>query len=103
MHDEAKGYFDDFTVTASSLHFDKEKRELDIIIKGTAKLNWKDGWLYVPTSSVGFDPDFDRPSGPLHDVPIAVSHPRFVKDQATITLPPGFAQQQKLAPPVHET
>lgn len=103
MRDKAKSYFDDFSITSSSVQFDKIKRELEISIKGTAKLNWKDGWFYVPTSSVAFDPDFDRAAGPLHDVPFAVSHPYYVKDKATIRLPSGFAAAQKLSAPVHET
>lgn len=103
MSDEAKSYFDGFSVSGSSVQFDAAKRELHISIKGSAKLNWKDGWFYVPTSSIGFDADFDRPAGPLHDVPIAVSHPRYTKDQAIIRLPAGFAAQQKLDPAVNET
>src|SRR5947209_11951296 len=103
LHDKAKTYFDDFTVSSSSVRFDKAKREFHINIKGTAKLNWKDGWAYVPTSSVAFTPDFDRPAGPFHDVPWSVNHPRYVKDKATLRLPPGFAAQQKIATPVHET
>nr|NUR36772.1 DUF3857 domain-containing protein [Sphingomonas sp.] len=103
MRDKARGYFDTFSTSSSTLQFDKIKRELEIKIQGTAKLNWKDGWLYVPTSSIGFDPDFDRPAGPLHDVPVEVSHPRFAKDVATLKLPAGLASGQKLDPAVHET
>jgi tetratricopeptide (TPR) repeat protein len=103
MHDSAEGYFDGFTVSSSSLEFDKTKRQLEITIKGTAKVNWKDGWAYVPTSSIAFDPDFDRPAGPFHDVPWAIDYPRYVVDEATIRLPAGFAAQQKLSPAVHET
>jgi len=103
MREEAKSFLDQFSVTGSSFQFDKDKRELRISIKGNAKLNWKDGWLYVPTSSIAFDPDFDRPAGPLHDVPWAINHPRNVKDRATIRLPAGFAAGQKLSAPVHET
>jgi len=100
---KADNYFDDFKVGSSAVQFDKAKRELTLTIKGNAKLNWKDSWFYVPTSSIGFDPDFHRPDGPLHDVPLAVNHPRFVKDEATIRLPPGFAAEQELSPPVRET
>jgi len=103
LTDEAKGFFDGFSVGSSSVQFDAAKRELHISIKGSAKLNWRDGWFFVPTSSISFDPDFDRPAGPLHDVPVAVSYPRYTKDEATIRLPPGFASQQKLDPAVHET
>jgi tetratricopeptide (TPR) repeat protein len=103
LHDEAKGFFDDFSTDSSSIQFDQKKREFHISIKGTAKLNWKDGWFYVPTSSIAFDPDFDRPAGPLHDVPVQVNHPRYTKDEATIRLPAGFAARQKIDPPVRET
>lgn len=103
LHDKAREYFDDFDVASSSVQFDKAKRELVISIKGTAKLNWKDGWSYIPTSSISFDPDFDRPAGPLHDVPLSIDYPRFVQDKATIKLPPGFAAGQKLSAPVHQT
>jgi tetratricopeptide (TPR) repeat protein len=103
LHDEAKSFFDDFGSGSSSVQFDQKKREFHMSIKGTAKLNWKDGWFYVPTASIGFDPDFDRPAGPFHDVPVEINHPRYTKDEAAIRLPPGFATSQKLDPPVHET
>jgi tetratricopeptide (TPR) repeat protein len=103
LRKKANGFFDDFAVESSGFKFDKEKRELKLSIKGTARLNWKDSWFYVPTSSVAFNPDFDRTAGLPHDAPLAVDHPRFVKDKATIRLPHGFASEQKLSNPVHET
>lgn len=103
LRQRADSYFDDFKVASSSVQFDKAKRELDISIKGSAKLNWKDSWFDVPTSSIAFDPDFHRPDGPLHDVPIAVAYPRFVKEEVTIKLPPGFAARQEVSVPVRET
>lgn len=102
MRNEAKSFFDDFTTASSSVQFDAAKREMHLSVKGTAKLGWKDGWFYVPTSSIGFDADFDRPAGPLHDAPMAVSHPSYTKDESTIRLPAGFAARQKLDAPVHE-
>jgi tetratricopeptide (TPR) repeat protein len=103
LHAKAVTYFDGFTTSSSTVNFDKAKRELDLTIKGTAKLNWKDGWFTVPTSSIGFDPDFDRPTGPLHDAPMAVSYPTYEKDQATIRLPAGFAAGQKPPAAVNQT
>jgi tetratricopeptide (TPR) repeat protein len=103
LHEEAKTFFDGFTNSSSSVQFDKAKREFQMTIKGTAKLSWKDSWFYVPTSVIAFDPDFDRAAGPLHDVPLAITHPTFVKDEAIIQLPHGFAAQQKLQAPVRET
>jgi len=100
---EANDFFDGFAVTSSSLAFDQAKREFTVWIKGTAKLSWNNGWLYVPTSSIAFTPDFARPAGPLHDAPIAINHPRFALDIATFKLPAGFAARQKIDPPVHET
>lgn len=103
MRGKAKDYFDGFTMASSSADFDKTKQVFALTIKGTAKISWKDGWFDIPTSNMSYDPDFDRPAGPMHDVPIAVNYPRFIKDQATIRLPPGFAAAQKLSAPVHET
>ena len=99
----AERYFDDFTVNSSSVRLDKALREFHVEIKGSAKLNWKDSWFYLPTSSIAFDPDFHRTAGPLHDVPLAVNHPRFTMDKITVTLPHGFAAAQKFSPAVHET
>lgn len=105
MREKARSYFDGFDVASSSYGLDKAKRVFTIAIGGRATLGWDDnGWLYVPTSGIAFKPDFDRPAGPLHDVPVAINHPRFIKDTATIKLPPGFfAQLRKLPEAVHET
>lgn len=103
LHDEAKSFFDTFTVSSSSIQFDQVKRELTLTIKGTARINWKDGWYDVPTSSIAYDPDFDRPAGPDHDAPFEVNHPSFAKDIATIRLPAGVAAKENLSAPVHET
>ena len=100
---EANDFFDGFQVASSALQFDKQARQYKMVIKGTAKLNWNNGWFYIPTSSIAFTPDFTRTAGPSSDAPVTVSHPRFIKDLATIKLPPGIASQQKLDPPVHET
>ena len=62
MRNEAKGYFDSFDMTTSSVRFDPQERQLSIVINGKAKLNWDNGWFFVPTSSIAFDPDFD-PTG----------------------------------------
>jgi tetratricopeptide (TPR) repeat protein/transglutaminase-like putative cysteine protease len=103
IHSNAKSYFDTFQVDSSSEQFDKAKRELRMTMKGSAKLDWKDGWFSVPRSSLAFDPDFDRPAGPLHDAPWELNHPSFVRDEVVIRLPAGVAAQQKLHAPVHET
>jgi tetratricopeptide (TPR) repeat protein/transglutaminase-like putative cysteine protease len=103
LRDNAREFFDTFAVSSSSIQFDKAKRELTITIQGTAKVDWKDGWAYIPTSSIGFNPDFDRPPGPNHDAPFEVTHPRYVRDLATFRLPADVAARQKLVTSVHET
>lgn len=103
FRDEAKKFFDTFKVASSTFDFDPAKQIFTVRIKGTATLNWKDGWSYVPTSTIAFDPDFDRAPGPQHDAPFAIDHPRFDQDIATIRLPWGVAAEQKLSTAVHET
>ncbi len=100
---QGKSYFDSFELASSSATFDGAKRQMIVVMKGTAKLNWNNGWFFVPTSSIAYSPDFERPAGALHDAPIKINHPRFVKDLATFKLPPGVAASQKLHVPVHET
>jgi tetratricopeptide (TPR) repeat protein/transglutaminase-like putative cysteine protease len=100
----AKTIEDSITAENSSYSFDKSKRELRISIKGTAKLDWSDGFFHVPNSSVGFNPDFDRRAGPLHDVPISVSHPLFTRNVTILRLPAGFFPPNATPPlPVNET
>lgn len=103
MREEGKGFFDTFTVKSSSIQFDKPSRTLTISIDGTAKINWKDSWAYVPTSTIAFDADFERPAGPNQTVPFSVSHPRFAKDVVSLRLPHGVAAEEKISAPVHET
>ena len=100
---EGNDFFDGLQVASSSLQFDKQQRQYKMVIKGTAKLNWNNSWFYIPTSSIAFAPDFARTLGPSSDAPVTVSHPRYIKDLATIKLPPRVASQQKADPPVHET
>jgi tetratricopeptide (TPR) repeat protein len=99
----AKNLMDSITVTSTSVKFDKAARELRISAEGTAKLEWKDSWFYVPNSSLGYDPDFDRPPGQLHDVPLAVGYPNFDRKRVTIRLPAALASSQKLPSDVQVT
>lgn len=99
----AKIYFDTFDMQSSAEKFDREHRNLSLQMTGTTQLHWKDGWYFVPASSLGYKPDFDRPAGPLHDAPLSVSYPVFRRSLVLLHLPPGFAAQQKLPVPVHET
>jgi tetratricopeptide (TPR) repeat protein len=104
LHKAAKDYFDSIGGDSSTVAFDKSGGELRISTKGTAKLDWEDGWYAVPDTSIAYDPDFERPAGPRHDVPFATDYPNFNKRLVTIKLPSGFAtHQSKLPQPVHET
>lgn len=103
LRSQARTYFDSFEVSSSTAKFDQATRQMSVVIKGSAKLNWDNGWLYVPTSTIAYEPDFDRPAGAFHDAPVKIGHPRFIRDLATIELPAGVAQGQKLHAPVHET
>lgn len=94
----AKKQFDTIKVTKSSLQHDAATGELRIAITGEAKLKWDDGWYYVPSSAVGYKPDFDRTGSVNPDAPIAVSYPSFEKRQTIVHLPAGFAARQKIPP-----
>ena len=99
----AKLYFDTFSLQTSSETFDRDSRDLSLQMAGTATLHWKDGWYFVPASSLAYKPDFDRPAGPFHNAPFSVSYPAFRRSRVILHLPPGFAAQQKLPVPVHQT
>ena len=104
LRQDAKRLFDGLDVKSSSVVFDKASGELHQIIKGEAKLDWDDNWLYVPSSSIAYEPDFDRTAGPLREAPFAISFPDYQKRRVTIHLPAGIAAKQKLAvAPIKET
>ena len=101
--EDARRYFDTFSLASAAFQFDKAKRDLTLTTKGSAKLGWKDGWLYVPGASVAYNPDFSRPAGPSREAPFATSYPDYDRSTVTLRLPPGVARQQKLPAPVRET
>lgn len=104
LHQNTKQFFDTVSGDTATVEFDDPKSELRILSSGTAKLDWRDGWFTVPQSSIGYTPDFERPAGPRHDVPIATTYPNFDKRSVTIKLPPNFAAgQTKLPTAVNET
>jgi len=104
LHRNAKSHVDSIAGDSSKVEFDEPKRELTISTKGTAKLDWQDGWFSVPDSSIAYAPDFDRPPGPLQDSPFATDYPNFEVRTIRIKLPPAFEPRpSKLPDPVHET
>ena len=103
---EGKTFFDGLNVTAASERFDKMAGELHETIVGTATLEWKDGWYFVPAASIAYNPDFDRPAGPQHDAPFVNDYPSYSKHHVVVHLPPTaglLPSEQKLPMPVKET
>ncbi len=100
---DADNVFDHFAMSASSVQYDKAARELTIVQKGKAKLDWDDGWFSVPATSLGYNPDLHRVAGPLQDAPFATDYPNYEHRLVTIRLPQSFASQShRLPQPVSE-
>ncbi len=70
--------------------YDQVRREYRLEMTGTATLRWIDGRLSLPTTNLGYRPNFKRPVGPNQEAPIAVDFPAFEKHLTTIRVPPGF-------------
>lgn len=101
-----KSIDDDVTPATSSFTFDRATRELHLAMQGKLKLDWTGGFFHLPLSSIGYAPDLDRPEGPSHDAPIAVTHPLFTRAETKVRFPPAFfpANVGKLVPgAVHTT
>ena len=101
-----KKMIEDVTPGTTSFSFDKSSRELILSMQGGIKLDWTGGNFHVPNSSIGFDPDLDRPSGPNHDAPFLVAHPVYSHTLTKIRFPPSFFPTNiaKLTPPpAHRT
>jgi tetratricopeptide (TPR) repeat protein len=99
----ARQYFNNFAMGPSSALFDKPSGEFRISLEGTAKLAWDDSWARLPTTSIAYNPDFQRAPGPLHDVPFATNYPSYEKGRIEVRLPPKIASGQKPPPELHET
>lgn len=83
--------------------FDGKRSQLRIAMTGSAKIDWKDGWFYVPGSSIAYNPDFTRADGPFHDAPFAISFPSWESTRVEVRLPANFANgRQDLPKPVKE-
>jgi tetratricopeptide (TPR) repeat protein len=99
----ARQYFDNLSVAASSAQFDKPTGEFRISLEGSGKLGWDGSWARLPTTSVAYNPDFDRAPGPLHDVPFATNYPNYEKGRIEVRLPPHIASGQETPAELHET
>lgn len=99
-----KKLFDFITYNSASTSFDKAKRQLHLAMNGKAKLDWSRGLFYVPASDVGYEADFDRPTGLYQDAPFAVAYPYYTRSQVRIHLPATFTTgRESGTATVHET
>ncbi|MEO6361402.1 MAG: tetratricopeptide repeat protein, partial [Sphingomicrobium sp.] len=94
-----KKEYDFITIASNTYKYDKPKGELLHIVKGDIKMDWRDGWFTVPGSSLAYDPDFERASGPQQQAPFAVAYPHYESHRVKLRLPAGFSASQKL--PIH--
>ena len=74
------------TVTTA---YDADTRVLTLVVDGSAKLEWNDGYYEADKVGVGYTADFARDPGPDRDAPFAVGYPRFFRARETMLLPPG--------------
>lgn len=99
-----KGYVDWMDVTSATTKVDPETAEFRILASGTGKLEWRDGWFTVPSSSIAYDPNFERAPGPAQQAPFVTDFPAFETSHVVVRLPTGFlASQPKFPGPLHET
>ena len=99
-----KSRFDFIKPKSTSYAFNKATGELHLEMNGEATLDWSGGYFHIPDSTVGYHADFDRPPGPLHDAPVAVSFPNYKVWTTKLRLPPGFLTGRDFGSvDVHET
>ncbi|MGN6124665.1 MAG: DUF3857 domain-containing protein [Sphingomonas oligoaromativorans] len=72
------------TVSAS---FDPLKRELRLVMDGTTKMDWNNGWYEADHVWVGYKADFTRDPGADRNAPYAVGYPGATHVVETILLP----------------
>lgn len=99
-----KNVYDYVTPKDAKFTFDKKKAELNLVMSGEAKLEWKGGWFYVPNSNLAYEPDFERTAGLNREAPFALAFPNYERSHVEMRLPEGFdATLFRLPAAVHET
>jgi len=100
-----KKIYDFITPGPTSTTFDDKSKTYRLSMTGEAKLDWNTRYFHLPNSTLGYTPDFDRPAGPLHDAPLAVSYPYYVHYLTIIRFPPGFfgVREKGTTPTTRET
>lgn len=75
---------------AASQHYDTERRELRLIMDGTATMDWSGGVYWLVTSDLGdARTDFERAPNEDHSLPYRTRHPFYARTVETILLPPN--------------
>lgn len=78
------------TIGPVSFKYDRDAAEIRMVAKGEAKLEWDDFWLYLPGSSIAYDPTFDRPAGPMQDAPVDIGYPSLERTVTDVRFPSTF-------------
>lgn len=98
-----KDRFDFVSVEKAEHAFEKGSAELRLSMTGKATLEWRGGYFHLPQSTVGYDPDFERATGPDREAPFSVAHPNYWAAVVTVRLPSGFLRTQtRDVPPIDE-
>ena len=104
LRDYWREIYDYVTISSATFSHDKDRGELKLSMSGEARIDWDDGWYYVPHSGLAYEPDLDRAPGPDQAAPWAVGFPSYDRSKVTIRLPSGFSPgQSKSLTPVKET
>lgn len=88
LRDFWKSKYDFIEPKATSYSFDPAARTLKLVMDGTAKMEWNDGFYEADGVWVGYRADFSRDPGQDQSAPFAVSYPDHSRTRETILLPP---------------
>jgi len=89
LRDYWKSFYDFITPAKTSFAFDADKRQLTLVMDGTAKMEWNDGFYQTDSTEVGYKADFTREPGTDKSAPYLVNFPFHTRVRETVTLPPG--------------
>ena len=88
LRDFWKGKYDFIEPRTTAYTFDPAARTLKLVMDGTAKMEWNEGFYEADGVWVGYRADFSRDPGPDQNAPFAVNYPDHTRTRETILLPP---------------
>lgn len=104
LRDYFRDLYNFVELSGVSAHYDQATGVERLSMDGIAKLDWKDEFLRIPGSSVGYKADFNRPPGTLADAPFAVAFPSYGRAITTVQIPAGVTLWAgKIGPDLDET